>query len=119
MHAFDLIAEQRIAEAIANGEFDELPGAGKPLDLDDDLLVPEELRAAYRVLRNAGYVPSELLALKEANALRALVATDIDEPARRRALARLAVLEVQLEARGTRLRETGYYGALMARFAGD
>src|SRR5688572_32819466 len=51
----DFIAEQRIAEAIANGDFDDLPGSGKPLELDDDALIPEELRLAYRILKNAGY----------------------------------------------------------------
>ncbi len=55
-----LIAERKIAEAIANGELDGLPGAGKPLDLDDDPLVPEDLRMAYRILKNAGYAPAEV-----------------------------------------------------------
>lgn len=57
---FDLLAERRIAEAIARGELDDLPGAGRPLDLDDDPLVPEELRAAYRILKNAGIAPPEV-----------------------------------------------------------
>jgi hypothetical protein len=54
------IAERRIAEAVANGELDNLPGAGKPLELDDDALVPEELRMAHRILKNAGYAPAEV-----------------------------------------------------------
>jgi len=96
MHLFDLIAEQRIADAIANGELDDLPGAGRPLDLEDDRLVPEEVRVAYRVLRNAGLSPAEVAARNEAASLRALLTTlERDEPARKRALARLAVLEVQ------------------------
>jgi hypothetical protein len=116
MHAFDIIAEQRIAEAIANGELDDLPGSGRPLDLDDDRLVPPELRMAYRILRNAGLVPPELEARKEAATLRSLVASAVDEEERRRALARLAVLEMRLEARGTRLRDTGYHASIAARF---
>ena len=55
MLALELLAERKIAEAIERGELDGLPGAGKPLDLEDDPLVPEELRMAYRILRNAGY----------------------------------------------------------------
>jgi hypothetical protein len=99
MHVFDLIAEQRIAEAIANGELDDLPGAGRPLELEDDRLVPEEVRVAYRVLRNAGLVPPEVAARHEAASLRALLKqAELDEAARKRALARLAVLEV---ARGS------------------
>ena len=96
MHVFDLIAEQRIAEAIAHGELDDLPGAGRPLELEDDRLVPEEVRVAYRVLRNAGLVPPEVAARTEAASLRALLkSVELDEPARKRALARLAVLEMQ------------------------
>ena len=56
----ELIAERRIAEAIANGDLDDLPGAGRPLELDDDPLVPEELRMAHRILKNAGYAPAEV-----------------------------------------------------------
>src|ERR1051325_8469981 len=39
---FDLIAERKIAEALARGELDNLPGEGRPLELDDDALIPEE-----------------------------------------------------------------------------
>ena len=55
-----LIAERKIAEAAAQGEFDGLPGAGKPLDLEEDPLVPEDQRMANRILRNAGFVPREV-----------------------------------------------------------
>src|SRR5262245_36092576 len=60
MTALELIAEQRIAEAVAAGELDALPGAGRPLDLDEDPRVPEERRMANRILRNAGYAPREV-----------------------------------------------------------
>jgi len=56
----EFIAEQKIAEAIARGELDALPGAGRPLELDDDALIPEELRAANRILKNAGLTPTEV-----------------------------------------------------------
>ena len=50
------LAERKIEEAIARGEFDDLPGQGLPLDLDDeDPLWPEEMRMARRILRNSGY----------------------------------------------------------------
>ncbi len=65
MLAFELIAERKIAEAAERGEFDDLPGRGKPLDLEDDALVPEDLRMAYRILKNAGYVPAEVEALSK------------------------------------------------------
>ena len=58
--AFNLLAERRIAEAVSRGELDDLPGAGKPLALDEDALIPEDLRVAYRILRNAGFVPPDV-----------------------------------------------------------
>lgn len=60
MWLIDQLAEEHIRRAQERGEFDDLPGAGKPLVLDDDALVPKELRAGYRLLRNAGYLPPDL-----------------------------------------------------------
>jgi hypothetical protein len=60
MWLIDQLAEQRIREAAGQGAFDDLTGAGQPLSLDDDVAVPAELRAAYRLLKNAGYLPPEL-----------------------------------------------------------
>lgn len=60
MLTLELIAERRIAEAAAQGEFDDLPGTGRPLNLDEDPLVPEDQRMANRILRNAGFVPREV-----------------------------------------------------------
>ena len=57
MNLIDQIAEQKIIEAILNGELDNLPGRGQPLRLDDDCSVPEELRVAYRILKNSGFLP--------------------------------------------------------------
>lgn len=53
MLALEIIAERRIEEAVAQGLFDNLPGAGQPLDLDDDPLVQPEARMARRILKNA------------------------------------------------------------------
>lgn len=55
-----IIAERKIQEALKNGEFDNLPGKGKPLCLEDDSQVPEELRLAYKILKNADCLPPEL-----------------------------------------------------------
>ena len=118
MNAFDWIAEQRIAEAIARGELDDLPGAGKPLALDDDALVAPDVRMAYRVLRNAGFVPPEIEERREAASLRVLIGAAVDERERRRAAARLALLEMRLDARGARLVDTGYCGKVARRVLG-
>jgi DnaJ family protein C protein 28 len=51
------LVEQRIQEGIEKGVFDNLRGAGKPLNLDDDALVPEDMRMAFRLLRSNGLAP--------------------------------------------------------------
>jgi hypothetical protein len=97
MLALDLIAEEKICDAMRAGAFDDLPGAGRPLAPDDVALIPEELRIAYRILKNAGCVPPEIEARKEAVTLRKLVAAATDDDARRRALAKLALIEARLD----------------------
>lgn len=60
MDILDQIVERKIAEAVHRGDFENLPGAGRPLELDNDPLVPAELRVAFRIMKNAGYVPDEV-----------------------------------------------------------
>ena len=78
MDIFASIAERRILEAMERGEFDNLPGRGKPLVLEDLSGVPQELRMAYKVLKNAGCVPLEVELSNEVESLRRLV-LDLDE----------------------------------------
>ena len=59
MDMFQIISEDRIKKAYQNGEFDNLPGYGKPLKLEDLSGIPEELRMAYKLLKNAGYTQEE------------------------------------------------------------
>ncbi|RKQ29063.1 DUF1992 domain-containing protein [Oceanobacillus halophilus] len=52
--------EEKIKESIDNGEFDDLPGKGKPLHLKEELQgLSPEIRRAYKILKNAGYIPEE------------------------------------------------------------
>ena len=102
MLLLELLAEKKMEEAARAGAFDNLPGAGKPLVLDDDRLIPEELRVAYRILKNAGFVPPELDARREAADLRRLLAAATDDGERKRAAAKLALIEAALEAGGRR-----------------
>jgi hypothetical protein len=88
----DAIAERRIREAQARGDFDNLPGVGLPLELDDDALVPEELRAAYRVLKNAGFLPPELEDHREIRDIEELLQRVDDEFERARLFARISFL---------------------------
>ena len=56
MEAITLIAEERIRCAQEDGKFNNLPGAGKPLNLEDESRIPEELRLTHKILKNAGYL---------------------------------------------------------------
>lgn len=107
MTILDKLAESRIQEAVDRGELDDLPGAGRPLQLDDDSLVPEDLRMAYRVLKNANYLPPELQTRKDIERVEDLLAglgeTESDMAERREAQRRLTLLRMQLDSyRGRR-----------------
>jgi len=119
MLALDLIAEEKIRAAMRAGAFDDLPGAGRPLALDDDKLIPEELRVAYRILKNAGCIPPEIEARKQAATLRKLVSAAADDAARRRALAKLALIEARLETQHRSLpRGSEYFDQIARRLGG-
>lgn len=119
MLLLDRIAEARIQEAIERGDLDELPGAGRPLVLDDDAMVPEELRMAYRILKNAGCLPPELELRREAARLADAVGCPGNDAGRRRALKRLSCLMTRLEASRDRplnlLVEEEYYQRILER----
>ena len=73
MLLLDALAENRISAAINDGAFDDLAGTGSPLHLDDDSAVPETLRVAYRILKNAGYLPPEQMLRREISQLETLL----------------------------------------------
>jgi len=114
MRPLDRLVEQRIAEAMAAGEFDDLPGAGRPLELDDDRLVPEELRVAHRILKNAGYLPPELESRREIAELSTLLRCATGASERMRISARLALLTAKLEAQGRTIGAAGEYAERIA-----
>jgi hypothetical protein len=96
----EFLADRRLEEAVSRGELSNLPGEGRPLELDDDALVPEDLRAAYRILKNAGFVPPEVEALGEIARLERLVHAGCeDAAARSKALRKLALLRTRMESR--------------------
>jgi hypothetical protein len=105
------------------GEFDALEGAGQPLVLEDDGLVPEELRVAYRLLRNAGCLPPEQQLRNEISDIEDLlgrVDSDADEDRLRR---RLWLLRTRLAVGGREisllLDEAAYRDRLLQRLAQD
>jgi hypothetical protein len=62
---FEKIVEERILIAQRKGDFDNLEGAGKPLNLDELAGVPEELKLSYKILKNANCLPPEIEIKKE------------------------------------------------------
>src|SRR6185369_2629015 len=67
--SWERIAENKIREAMQEGEFDNLPGAGRPVDLDGYFKLPEHLRVAFSILKSANCVPAEVELLNEIAAL--------------------------------------------------
>ncbi len=92
MEAFYRIAEQRIKEAMANGAFDNLKGKGRPLVFEDDSFVPQDLKMAYKILKNAGFLPPEIEAEKEIKKTEDLLVSIHDEKMRYKQAKKLNVL---------------------------
>ncbi len=91
------LAEARIQEAMARGELSNLPGEGQPLQLDDRVLVPEELRVAYRLLKNAGFLPPEVQLRRDIAEAEELLLAVTDDSERPKARARLQLLRTRLD----------------------
>ena len=72
MDYIEKIVEEKIKEAMENGEFDNLPGKGRPIDLSDYFKTPQELRVAYSLLKNAAVIPEEIALKKEIETLKEL-----------------------------------------------
>ncbi|MEQ0232835.1 DUF1992 domain-containing protein [Klebsiella sp. CN_Kp116] len=101
MWLLDQWAERHILDAQRKGELDNLPGSGEPLSLDDDSHVPAELRAGYRLLKNAGCLPPELEYRKEAVMLTDLLkGVQESDPRYAELSRRLALLELKLRQAG-------------------
>ncbi len=104
-----------------NGEFDDLPGKGKPIPLEDDSHVPEDLRLAYKVLRNADCLPPELLEKKEICQMEDMLTTIPDEKERYKLIKKINFKIMKLNVMGKKsplLEERQiYYKKLIDRIA--
>jgi hypothetical protein len=97
---FQRIIEERILEAQKKGDFDNLPDAGKPLELEDDSRVPEDLRLAYKILKNAGFVPPELQLNKDIRQTEDLLEGATSVKDKYRIMKKLKALKFQLLKKG-------------------
>ena len=98
MLLIDKLVEECIRKAEANGEFENLPGEGKPQQLEDDSMVPPELRVGYRILKNADYVPPEVSLRNDIQQLQQLIAMTDDPKEKSKQRNRLQLLMMRLEA---------------------
>jgi hypothetical protein len=95
---FEQIVEERIRRAQREGAFDDLPGTGQPLELADDSNIPEDLRLAYKVLKNAGCVPPEIELKKEIRRTEDLLDEMTDAQQKFKLLRKLNFLIMKLNA---------------------
>ena len=97
-----IVSEDKIKQAIKDGEFEGLPGMGKPLKKDDAAHVPEHLRMAYRVMKNAGMAGDEGALKKELMTIDDLIAKCADEDERERLIERKTENRLRLDGLPTK-----------------
>lgn len=98
MDFFAWIADEKIREAMRKGDFDNLPGAGKPLPPDDMAGVPEELCLSYKMLKNAGMIPEELQLRKDMITLGDLLSASRDDNERAKLRHEISAKQLRYEA---------------------
>lgn len=119
---FDQLVEEQINAAMQRGEFNELPGAGKPLPTEEVILVPEEMRIAYKILKNAGMIPPELATRQAVYDVEQALSAATGDSDRRKLVKKLHYLTMQLDEsgqRGTNLMILeSYYNKILTRLTG-
>jgi len=120
LYGFEKIVEERILKAQKRGEFENLPGAGKPLVFEDNRFISEELRLAYKILKNADFLPVEIELKKEIKQTEDLLAGMQETSEKYRIVKKLNFLIMKLNS----IRDTSiayempqvYTGKLIERF---
>ncbi|WP_208591636.1 DnaJ family domain-containing protein [Gracilibacillus suaedae] len=97
MDVFSQLAEERIKQAMKDGEFDQIEGKGKPLKKDPLEHVPAELRMSYRIMKNSGYLPEEVQINKELASLRDLLKYCTGDKDKQRLEKRISEKELQFQ----------------------
>ena len=100
MLGYQKIVERKIKEAEEKGEFDDLPGKGKPLSKDDYDSVPDDLRIAYKILKNSNCLPPELELRKEIRNLEDMLADIPDEKEKYRQIKKINLKIMQMNMMG-------------------
>ncbi len=95
---FEKVVEERIRKAQKKGAFDNLPGAGRPLNLVQDQHIPEDLRLPFKILKNADCLPPEIELKKEIHRTEELLAQMPDTAERYKTIKKLNFLIMKLNA---------------------
>ena len=113
------LVEERIKEAQEKGDFDNLPGEGKPLELDNDGHLPEDLRLAYKILKNADCLPPEIEAMKETRQMEDLLENLTEEREKYKLIKKINYKIMKLNISGNRSPllddKHFYYGKLVRK----
>ena len=96
LEAIRLIADRKICEALEKGHLNIESWHNKPLPVSNDNMIPGELRMAYKILKNAGYLPPEIETKKEIQQIEDLLATCEDERIRVKQIKKLNCLVLKL-----------------------
>jgi hypothetical protein len=120
---FEKIVEARIRRALQEGEFDDLPGKGRPLVFAEDRHIPEDLRICYKILKNADFLPPEIELKKEIRRTEDLLAGMTDSAEKYRTLKKLNFLILKLNTMRNSCAEQDipekYEAKLVSRFQGS
>jgi hypothetical protein len=115
------IVEQRIKDALERGEFDNLPGKGEPLALEDDSHIPEDLRIAYKILKNADCLPPEIQEKKEIMQMEDMLSSIPDDLERYKLIKKInyRIMKLNMSGKKSPLLEEKqlYFKKLIDRFA--
>jgi hypothetical protein len=122
-NGFEKLIEARIKKAQEQGAFENLPGSGKPLPLEDDRHIPEDLRMAHKVLKNADCLPPEVQLRKEIRTTEDLLTGMTDTVQKYRTIKKLNFLILKLNA----MRDANaaheipqrYFGEVVERLGAD
>lgn len=99
MNPLARIAEQRISQAIEDGSLSFEKWKNKPLLLEDDHFVPDDLKIAYKMLKNSGYLPPEIEEKKEIQRIEDLIASTEDEHVRIKQMKKLNLMLMKVDSR--------------------
>ncbi len=119
MSIFETIAERKIQEAIARGEFDNLSCKGKPLPPDDLDMVPDELWMSYKILKNAGVIPEEIELRKSIMNMQQLLNACVDENERQELHRKISEKQLRynmiMESKGIRTIDPYYQSKILEK----